>query len=68
MKYIRKVTYVMVTVTMILALLGPWSFELRSKAKEYKGEGWKMIGVVRQFLEDKDIDIKKKMTEWRKKK
>lgn len=42
--------------------------ELRSKAKEYKGEGWKMIGLLRQFLEDNDIDIKKKMAEWRKKK
>lgn len=41
--------------------------ELRSKAKEYKGEGWKMIGLLRQFLEDNDIDIVKKMAEWRKK-
>lgn len=41
--------------------------ELRSKAKEYKGEGWRMIGLLRQFLEDNDIDIKKKMAEWRKK-
>ena len=42
--------------------------ELRSKAKEYKGEGWRMIGLLRQFLEDNDIDIEKKMAEWRKKK
>jgi hypothetical protein len=41
--------------------------ELRSKAKEYKGEGWRMIGLLRQFLEDNDIDIEKKMAEWRKK-
>ena len=41
--------------------------ELVSKAKEYKGEGWRMIGLLRQFLEDNDIDIEKKMAEWRKK-
>lgn len=41
--------------------------ELRSKAKEYKGEGWRMIGLLRQFLEDNGIDIEKKMAEWRKK-
>ena len=41
--------------------------ELVSKAKEYKGEGWRMIGLLRQFLEDNDIDIVKKMAEWRKK-
>lgn len=41
--------------------------ELVSKAKEYKGDGWRMIGLLRQFLEDNDIDIVKKMAEWRKK-
>lgn len=41
--------------------------ELVSKAKEYKSNGWRMIGLLRQFLEDNGIDIKKKMAEWRKK-
>lgn len=41
--------------------------ELVSKAKEYKGEGWRMIGLLRQFLKDNNIDIEKKMAEWRKK-
>lgn len=41
---------------------------LKRKAAEYKGEGWRMIGLLRQFLEDNDIDIEKKMAEWRKKK
>ena len=41
---------------------------LKGLANEYRGEGWKMIGVLRQFLKDNDIDIKKKMAEWRKKK
>lgn len=40
---------------------------LRAKAAEYKGEGWRMIGLLRQFLEDNNIDIEKKMAEWRKK-
>ena len=40
---------------------------LKAKAAEYEGEGWKMIGLMRQFLEDNDIDIVKKMAEWRKK-
>lgn len=41
---------------------------LKGLANEYRGEGWRMIGVLRQFLEDNDIDIEKKMAEWRKKK
>ena len=40
---------------------------LKSLANEYRGEGWRMIGVLRQFLKDNDIDIEKKMAEWRKK-
>ena len=40
---------------------------LKAKAAEYEGEGWKMIGLMRQFLEDNEIDIVKKMAEWRKK-
>lgn len=40
---------------------------LKEKAAEYKGEGWRMVGLLRQFLKDNNIDIKKKMAEWRKK-
>lgn len=40
---------------------------LKGLANEYRGEGWRMIGVLRQFLEDNDINIEKKMAEWRKK-
>ena len=36
-------------------------------AMDYTGEGWRMIGLLRQFLEDNGIDIEKKMAEWRKK-
>ena len=41
---------------------------LKGLANEYRGEGWRMIGVLRQFLEDNGINIEKKMAEWRKKK
>lgn len=40
---------------------------LLSKNSEYEGEGWRMVGLLRQFLKDNDIDINKKMAEWRKK-
>ena len=30
------------------------------------GEGWRMIGVLRQFLKDNNIDIDAKRAEWRK--
>lgn len=40
---------------------------LKAKASEYKNEGWRMIGLLRQFLKDNNIDIEKKMAEWRKK-
>lgn len=35
--------------------------------QEYKYEGWRMIGLLRQFLKDNNIDINQKMQEWRKK-
>ncbi len=38
------------------------------KAEEYKNEGWRMLGVLKKMLDDNDIDINKKMKEWRKKK
>lgn len=41
---------------------------LKHYALEYEGEGWRMIGVLRKFLQDNNIDIKKKMAEWRKRK
>lgn len=40
---------------------------LVAKNKEYEKEGWKMVGLLRKFLEDNNIDIKKKMEQWRKK-
>lgn len=38
------------------------------KAKEYAGEGWRMLGLLKKLLEDNNVDIERKMTEWRKKK
>lgn len=39
------------------------------KAEEYKdGEGWRLLAVLKKMLSDNNIDIKKKMAEWRKKK
>lgn len=37
------------------------------KATLYKDEGWRMLAVLKKMLRDNDIDIKKKMAEWRKK-
>lgn len=40
-----------------------------AKAEAYKdGEGWRLLGVLKKMLSDNNIDIKKKMAEWRKKK
>ena len=41
---------------------------LQKKNQEYRCEGWRMIGLLRKFLEDNHIDINKKMAEWRKRK
>lgn len=42
---------------------------LAAKAEAYKnGEGWRLLAVLNKMLEDNDIDIQKKMSEWRKKK
>ncbi|MCD8252724.1 MAG: ubiquitin carboxyl-hydrolase [Phocaeicola dorei] len=39
------------------------------KAEEYKdGEGWRLLAVLKKMLSDNNINIKKKMAEWRKKK
>lgn len=42
-------------------------YMLSCVAKSYKGEGWRMIGVLRQLLKDNNIDIDAKRAEWRKK-
>lgn len=39
---------------------------LESKADEYKSEGWRLFGVMKQLINDNNIDIKKKIAEWRK--
>lgn len=42
---------------------------LTAKAEAYKdGEGWRLLAVLKKMLDDNDIDIRKKMAEWRKKK
>nr|DAI76567.1 MAG TPA: hypothetical protein [Caudoviricetes sp.] len=42
---------------------------ISAKAEEYKdGEGWRLLAVLKKMLEDNNIDIKKKMATWRKKK
>lgn len=39
------------------------------KAEKYRnGEGWRLLAVMKKMLADNNIDIKKKMAEWRKKK
>lgn len=40
---------------------------LQLKAVEYTGEGWRLLGLLRQFIKDNHIDIAKKMKSWRKK-
>jgi len=38
---------------------------LERAAKAYKdGEGWRLFGLMKQMLEENDIDIKAKMKEW----
>lgn len=39
---------------------------LTSLSKKYYDEGWRMIGVLKQMLLDNNIDIEKKMSEWKK--
>lgn len=36
------------------------------KATLYKDEGWRMLAALKKMLKDNNIDIKKKMAEWRK--
>jgi len=45
------------------------SLEMLSfKAEMYKDEGWRLLGVLKKMLEYNNINIKKKMAEWRKRK
>lgn len=38
---------------------------LESKAEEYKNEGWRLFGVMKQLISDNGINIEKKIAEWR---
>lgn len=40
--------------------------QLEDFATEYSEEGWRMLGVLKKFLRDNNIDIEAKMAEWRK--
>lgn len=41
---------------------------LSAKAEMYQdGEGWRLLAVLKKMLVDNNIDIKKKMSEWRRK-
>lgn len=41
---------------------------ISKKAEMYKnGEGWRLLAVLKKMLSDNNINIKKKMAEWRKK-
>lgn len=41
---------------------------LTAKAEAYKnGEGWRLLAVLKKMLDDNNIDIRKKMSQWRKK-
>lgn len=42
---------------------------LSAKAENYKnGEGWRLLATLKKMLNDNNINIKKKMSEWRKNK
>lgn len=34
-------------------------------ATQYAGEGWRLLGVLKEFLEDNNVDLKAKKEEWR---
>ena len=38
--------------------------ELESKAKSYDGQGWRMLGVLKQLIKESGIDIQGKINEW----
>ncbi len=37
---------------------------LEQKAEEYKGEGWRLFGLMKKFISDNKIDIAAKRREW----
>lgn len=39
---------------------------IEKQAEEYKNEGWKLFGVMKQLIKDSNINIKQKIAEWRK--
>lgn len=39
---------------------------LNKKAEEYKNEGWRLIGLLKKMLDDNNIDVAEKISEWRK--
>lgn len=42
---------------------------ISAKAEMYEnGEGWRLLAALKKMLDDNNIDIKKKMAEWRKRK
>ncbi|WP_195594610.1 ubiquitin carboxyl-hydrolase [Bacteroides fragilis] len=42
---------------------------IEAKAEGYKnGEGWRLLATLKKLLSDNNINVKKKMAEWRKKK
>jgi len=42
---------------------------ISAKAEIYKhGEGWRLLAVLKKLLEDNNINVRKKMMEWRKRK
>lgn len=40
---------------------------IKEKARSYSEQGWRMLGLLKKVLKDNNIDIEKKMSEWRKK-
>lgn len=38
---------------------------LEEKAVEYADEGWRLFGLMKKLIKDSNIDIEKKMAEWR---
>lgn len=41
---------------------------LEAKANEYASEGWRLFGLMKKLIADNNIDIKKKMDEWKRNK
>ncbi len=39
---------------------------LENKANEYATEGWRLFGLMKKLINDNNIDIERKMAEWRK--